>query len=104
MKPINIMYKLNESGEYERVAEIDLHRKDIEGDYDTNFEDKLESLGYEYIFKYDGKVYYRRDPQKYDDDIIVIDTEYGSMIKIDHNGESLLFDPNETRVLNTDEE
>lgn len=92
--------KVNE--EDERVSEIDLHRKEIDGDYDTNFADKLEDLGYEYIFKYDGKVYYRRDPQKYDDDIIIIDYEHGSMIKVDHNGESLFFDPNETKLLNRD--
>jgi len=99
-----IVYKESVNESDERVAEIDLHRKDIDGDYDTDFADVLEDLGYEYIFKYDGKVYYRRDPVHYDDDIIIIDYEGGSMIKIDHNGESLLFDPNETLKLNRDNE
>lgn len=86
-----------------RVSEIDLHRTSIDGDYDTNFADKLEDLGYEYILNYDGKVFYRRDPQHYDDDIIIIDYEHGTMTKVDHNGESLFFNDDEFEKLNQEE-
>lgn len=86
-----------------RVSEIDLHRTSIDGDYDTHFADKLEELGYEYILNYDGKVFYRRDPQHFDDDIIIIDYEHGSMTKVDHNGESLFFNDDEFEKLNQEE-
>lgn len=91
--------------EAERVSEIDLKRISLEDrDYDLNFSDKLEDLGYEYILNYEGKVFYRRDPNHFDDDIIIIDTEHGVMTKVDHNGESLFFDDNEVSKLNQGEE
>lgn len=91
--------------EAERVSEIDLKRISLEDrEYDLNFSDKLEELGYEYIFKYDGKVFYRRDPNHFDDDIIIIDTEHGVMTKVDHNGESLFFNDDEVSKLNQEEE
>jgi hypothetical protein len=90
--------------EAERVSEIDLKRISLEDrEYDLDFEDKLEELGYEYIFKYDGKVFYHRDPNHFDDDIIIIDTEHGVMTKIDHNGESLFFGDDELVKLNQEE-
>ena len=90
--------------EAERVSEIDLKRISTDGkDYDLNFADKLEELGYEFILDYDGKIFYRRDPNKFDDDIIIIDTEYGAMTKVDHNGESLFFSDEEVNLLNQEE-
>lgn len=84
-----------------RVSEIDLVRKSVDDrEYDLDFYDKLEELNYEYILNYDGKLFYRQ--KSLDDDIIIIDYEHGTMIKVDHNGESLFFNEKEVALLDKD--
>lgn len=103
MKPINVIKYLNEdmTKSDNRVSEIDLVRKSVDDrEYDLDFYDKLEELNYEYILNYDGKLFYRQ--KSLDDDIIIIDYEHGTMIKVDHNGESLFFNEKEVAMLDKD--
>lgn len=92
----DIVHKLNESTS--NVSEIDLERISAdEREYDTNFKDKLENLGYEYMLKLDGRVFYKEISD--DEDFIVIDLNEGIMFKVDHNGENLFFDASEVEAL-----
>jgi hypothetical protein len=64
-----------------------------------NLDERLESIGYEFKFKNKGMLYFQRDPEHFDDDVIVIEGDYTFAEKYDHLGESLLWNEDELRAL-----
>lgn len=65
----------------------------------NNLEDRLEDIGYEFRFKVNGNLYFQRNPEHFDDDVIKVEGDYTYAEKFDHNGESLLWNNDELHAL-----
>lgn len=69
---------------------------DLDGNY---LDDRLEDIGYTFRFKINGNLYFQRDPEHFDDDVIKVEGDYTYAEKFDHNGESLLWNDDELHAL-----
>ena len=81
----------------------DIADKSIKGNklYDITqyYEDRLEDIGYEWRFKINGYNYFQREPEHYDDDVIMVEGDGTFAEKFDHNGESLIWNEDELHAL-----